>query len=347
MAESPDVRSGLADDPLPGVRNSSPLRVAVVGPGGWGRQHIRVFTERSDTTVVAVVGRDEERVRGQAAEAGTAGYTDIAAMLDAAQPDLVTVALPNEHHFAPTLQLIRAGVPLLVEKPFVFDLDEADQLLREAAERDLFLAINFNHRYAEPMLRARAAITAGTLGEIVFTSWRFGGEANFGTHPHAQLIETQCHAFDTIEHLCGPIVSVMAQLARPLDDGPYTTVAIALELANGGVGSLVGTYDSSYAYPLTHQLEINGRAGRLLVEDTVRRLTISTVGDETSQVWQAGYFNDEARQFQRTFDRHVDALLPALRSGGQPPIHARAGRRALALAMGCIDSFETGRRVPV
>jgi len=228
----------------------------------------------------------------------------------------------------------------------VFDLAEADQLLREAAERDLFLAINFNHRYAEPMLRARAAITAGTLGEIVFTSWRFGGEANIGTHPHAQLIETQCHAFDTIEHLCGPIVSVMAQMARP-HDGPYTTVAIALELANGGVGSLVGTYDSSYAYPLTHQLEINGRAGRLLVEDTVRRLTVSTVGDETSQVWQAGYFNDEARQFQRTFDRHVDALLPALRSGGQPPIHARAGRRALALALGCIDSFETGRRVPV
>ena len=127
-------------------------------------------------------------------------------MLDAVQPDLVTVALPNEHHFAPTLQLIRAGVPLLVEKPLVFDLAEADQLLREAAERDLFLAINFNHRYAEPMLRAQAAITAGALGDIVFTSWRFGGEANIGTHPHAQLIETQCHAFDTIEHLCGPIV---------------------------------------------------------------------------------------------------------------------------------------------
>jgi len=350
MTESPGVVNSVADEgagaALSDAGSGSPLRVAVVGPGGWGRQHIRVFTERSDTTVVAIVGRTDERVRRQAAEAGTTGYTDIAAMLDAAQPDLVTVALPNEHHFAPTLQLIRSGVPLLVEKPFVFDLAEADQLLREAAERDLFLAINFNHRYAEPMLRARAAITAGTLGEIVFTSWRFGGEANIGTHPHAQLIETQCHAFDTIEHLCGPIVSVMAQMARP-HDGPYTTVAIALELANGGVGSLVGTYDSSYAYPLTHQLEINGRAGRLLVEDTVRRLTVSTVGDETSQVWQAGYFNDEARQFQRTFDRHVDALLPALRSGGQPPIHARAGRRALALALGCIESFETGRRVPV
>ena len=75
MTESPGVVNRGADT------GSSPLRVAVVGPGGWGRQHIRVFTERSDTTVVAIVGRNDERVRRQAAEAGTTGYTDIAAML--------------------------------------------------------------------------------------------------------------------------------------------------------------------------------------------------------------------------------------------------------------------------
>ena len=116
----------------------------------------------------------------------------------------------------------------------------------------------------------------------------------------------------------------MAQMTD-LGRGARTTVAIALELANGGVGSLVGTYDSSYAYPSTHQLEVNGRAGRLLIEDTVRRLTVSTVGDETSQVWQAGYFNDEARQFQRTFDRHAADVVAALRAGDPPPIHARPG----------------------
>ena len=126
-------------------------------------------------------------------------------MLAAERPDLVTVCLPNEDHFATTLRLIRAGVPLLVEKPLVFDLAEADVLLAEAAERGLFFAINFNHRFAEPVQRAKAAIEAGELGELVFATWRFGGEANHGTSRHANLIETQCHGFDMLEHLVGPI----------------------------------------------------------------------------------------------------------------------------------------------
>ena len=59
----------------------------------------------------------------------------------------------------------------------------------------------------------------------------------------------------------------------------------------------------------------------------------------------ATYFDDESRNFAGTFDRHVDALLKALRAGHQPPIHARAGRRALQLAHAAIESHETERRV--
>ena len=92
-----------------------------------------------------------------------------------------------------------------------------------------------------------------------------------------------------------------------------------MEFANGAVGSLLGSYDSSYAYPLTHYLEVNGTSGRAFVEDTVKRLTLSQARNETSQAWQAGYFNDIEREFHRTFDRHVDELIRALVSGGGPP----------------------------
>jgi predicted dehydrogenase len=85
------------------------------------------------------------------------------------------------------------------------DLEEADALLEEADTRELFFAINFNHRYARPMRLASEAIRAGHLGEVVYARWRFGGEAGTSTHPHANLIETQCHGFDMPEYLCGPI----------------------------------------------------------------------------------------------------------------------------------------------
>ena len=122
---------------------------------------------------------------------------------------------------------------------------------------------------------------------------------------------------------------------------------MALHFASGAVGSLLGTYDSSYAYPGTHLLEINGTEGRVLVEDTVRRFTLHRAGDEIGRVWQAGYFNDTDRQFHQTFDKHVDDLLQAFREGRPPPVHAHAGRRALALAHAIIHSFQTGTRIDV
>jgi predicted dehydrogenase len=326
------------------VERDGRLRVAVVGAGGWGEQHARIFSRRPDTELVAIVGRTPERTAERAARYGTRPYVDLDAMLAAEQPDLVTVCLPNEGHFEPTLQLVRAGVPLLVEKPLVFDLAEADALLAAAAERDLFFAINFNHRFAEPVLRAKAAIDAGELGELVFATWRFGGEANHGTSRHANLIETQCHGFDMLEHLVGPIASVVAQ-ATDKTYGDWSTLAIALEFENGAVGTMLGSYDSSYAYPDSQRVEVNGTAGRLVIHDTVRELTISRAGDEVESRWRAGYFDDEARNFAGTFDRHVDAVLTALRAGAEPPVHARAGRRALALAHAVIASHETGTRV--
>jgi predicted dehydrogenase len=319
--------------------------VAVVGAGTWGEQHARVFARRPDTELVGIVGRTPQRVAARAAAYETTAYTSIEEMLSEARPDLVTTSLPNEGHFEPTLELIRHGVPLLVEKPLVFNLQEADRLIEEAAQRDLFFAINFNHRYAEPVQRAHAAIAAGELGDVVHVTWRFGGEANPGTSPHRNLIETQCHGFDMLEHLAGPISSVMAQMTNKTDESVYNTMVIAVAFANGAVGSLVGSYDSSYAYPDSQYIEVNGTRGRALVKDTVQELILSTAGEETHRVWRPGYFNDSGRTFTDTFDRHVEDVLAALRAGSDPPIHARAGRRAVQLAEASIRSFTDGVRV--
>jgi myo-inositol 2-dehydrogenase/D-chiro-inositol 1-dehydrogenase len=322
-----------------------PLRVVIVGAGQWGRQHARVFAGRPDVDLRAVAARHQGRAEARAAEWGIRAYTSVTEMIDAETPDLVSVCLPNEDHFDATMQVIEAGVPLLAEKPLAFDLAQADQMLDGAARRNLFFAINFNHRYAEPVRRARAAIDAGDLGEVVFASWRFGGEPGTSHHPDANLIETQCHGLDMLEYLCGPIASVMAQMTSR--DGGHPTVAVSLAFASGAVGTLLGSYQSSYAYPGTHLLEVNGTMARLLIEDTVKRFTFSRSGEETRQVWEASYFNDADRDFHRTFDKHADALLAALRAGAAPPVHARAGRRALEVAMAIISSFETGQRVPV
>ncbi len=322
------------------------LKIALIGAGGWGRQHARIFQERPDVEFCAIAGRTAERTEARAREFGVWAYTDIGAMLEREKPDLVSICLPNEGHFAPTLQVIEAGFPLLVEKPLVFDLAEADTLLREAESRKLFFAINFNHRYAKPVQKAKEAIDAGRLGDLVFATWRFGGEGGAG-HPFGNLVETQCHGFDMLEYLCGPIQTVMAEMSDKQTPDSFQDMAISLKFESGAIGSLVGSYNSSYAYADTHRVEINGTQGRVLVEDTVRRYSFQAAGSETAEVWSAGYFNDRDREFQRTFDAYMDDMLTAFRQDQPPPVPASAGRRALRLALASIESFQSGTRVTV
>ena len=99
------------------------LRVAVVGTGEWwGREHARVFSQRPDVELCAIVGRTSDKTVERAAEFETTPYVDLDEMLETERPDLVSLCLPNEGHFDTTLRVIRAGFPLLVEKPLVFDL---------------------------------------------------------------------------------------------------------------------------------------------------------------------------------------------------------------------------------
>ena len=327
------------------MTNSRRVKVALVGAGGWGFQHARVFSARDDVDLCAVAGRTEDRTRARAEQFGMRCYLDIGEMLQAEKPDLVSLSLPNMAHYEATLRVIRAGYPLLVEKPLVFDLAEAETLLREAEARHLFFAINFNHRYAKPAQLAKAAIDAGELGQIVFATWRFGGEGE-SAHPHANLIETQCHGFDMLEFLCGPIASLSAEMTDISGKG-FSTMSIALRFENGAVGGLVGSYDSSYAYPETHRVEVNGSLARIVIDDTFARYRFHRAGDEMGQTWQAGYFNDADRGFHNTFDAHLDHILARFKRGEAPPIHARAGYRALALAYAAIEAYEKGSRVDV
>jgi myo-inositol 2-dehydrogenase / D-chiro-inositol 1-dehydrogenase len=322
------------------------IRIAVVGVGGWGSVHARAFSQRDDAELCAVVDRNSRTAEARGSEFRVPHYVALSEMLRAERPDLVSLAVTNMQQVEPTLALIRAGVPLLVEKPLAFTLADADMVLTEAAARGQFFAINFNHRYARPVRLACEAIRQGRIGEPVFATWRFGGSKSPTDHPHANLIETQCHGFDMLEHCCGPIEALMAEMTDRTQGG-FTTLVVSLRFASGAVGSLVGSYDSSYEYGNTHLLEVNGTTGRILVEDTVRRFTFQQKGSEMREVWEAGYFNDADRTFRNVIHVHLDEILAAFRAGREPPVHARAGRRALALAEAAIASYRTGQRVQV
>jgi predicted dehydrogenase len=125
----------------------------------------------------------------------------------------------------------------------------------------------------------------------------------------------------------------------------FSTFVVSMKFKNNAIGSLLGSYDTSYAYPNSHYVEINGTKGRILIEDEVKKYTFNKKGSEIAEVWQAGFFNDYDREFLRTFDKHFNEVINNFLKGEKPPIHAAKGKRALQIAIASIKAMKTNKTV--
>ena len=190
------------------------IRVAVVGTGDWwGREHARVWSARPDSELVAVVGRLPTRPRCAPPSMGPRPTPTWTRCSTGRGPTWSPCACPTR---ATSSQPSGSSGPAsrCWSRSRWCSSGTRPNSSSPSGERDLFFAINFNHRYARPVQMAGAAIASGELGDVVFATWRFGGEAGTSADPHANLIETQCHGFDMLEHLCGPISSVAAHMTE-------------------------------------------------------------------------------------------------------------------------------------
>ena len=321
------------------------VKVALIGTGGWSLQHCRVLSQHPQVEFCGILGRNKNRTKKRANLFNVPYYLDLKDLIKYQQPDLINISLPNEHHYEMTMKVIKSNCHLFVEKPLVFKMNQADNLIKEAKKRKLFFGINFNWHYSTPVKKALEAIKKNKVGDINFISWRFGGGGG-GGDPHGNLIETQCHGFDMLEYLNGPIKSVHSFMTNKTKNG-YSTFVVSMKFKNNSIGSLLGSYDTSYAYPNSHYIEINGSKGRVLIEDQVKKYTFNKKNSEVAEVWEAGFFNDYEREFHRTFDKHYNEVIKNFLIKKPPPVIANAGKRALQLALASIMSMQTNKSIKV
>ncbi|HEY2003043.1 MAG TPA: Gfo/Idh/MocA family oxidoreductase, partial [Acidobacteriaceae bacterium] len=113
---------------------SQPLRVAVVGAGAFGRNHLRVYRELEQAgeavQLAAVVDRNAAVAAEAAAKFGVPPFETIELCLEAVAPlHAASVCVPTVHHASTAAPLLAAGLDLLIEKPLAASLADADSIL--------------------------------------------------------------------------------------------------------------------------------------------------------------------------------------------------------------------------
>jgi predicted dehydrogenase len=152
----------------------SHFKVAVIGAGAIGQDHVGSFKLHPAVQVIAIADVSRERARETAERFGIPEvFTDYTELLARTDIDVVSIALPNYLHAKVALDALRAGKHVMLDKPMATNAADGAKLAAEAKKRRLFFMVGQNFRFNHDTQTAKQVVDAGTLGEIYHakTSW--------------------------------------------------------------------------------------------------------------------------------------------------------------------------------
>ena len=147
-----------------------PLRTGIIGAGGIAQAHLRAISTIEEIEAVAVADIIRERAQQTAETWGIPHvYDDYREMLKHEDIDMVNVCTFHQAHCAPSVDALKAGKHVLVEKPMAATLEDAVTMTKAARDSDKLLMVALKTRFSPDMQAAKAIVDSGALGEIYYS----------------------------------------------------------------------------------------------------------------------------------------------------------------------------------
>ena len=156
---------------LTASKSGKVYRAAVIGrtgKGDYGHGYDLIFKDLENVELVAVADDNPDGLKKAVAKTGAKrAYANYVEMLQKEKPDLVSIA-PRwpDCHKEMALAAINAGAHIFMEKPIAEHLNDADEIVKAAANKGIKIAVAHNRRYAADFLRVKGLIEEGFLGAI-------------------------------------------------------------------------------------------------------------------------------------------------------------------------------------
>ncbi|WP_336785065.1 Gfo/Idh/MocA family protein [Paenibacillus sp. MMO-177] len=145
-------------------------RIGIIGSGGIASAHVRAYKQLPDVEIVAVAdvipGKADQFVTREQLP-GAIGFDDHRKLLEL-DLDGVSICTPNASHHVTTVDALRAGKNVLLEKPMSVTLDEAIDMVQVASDTGKMLTIGFQPRYDPNMKVVNEIVQSGKLGKVYY-----------------------------------------------------------------------------------------------------------------------------------------------------------------------------------
>ncbi len=340
------------------------LRIGMIGCGEIAVQTAKGIAAAESAEHVMVMDVDARVARDLGETHGVPWTTSVDEILSNPRVDAVYIAVPHYLHAPLTIQALRAGKHVLVEKPIATTLEDADRMIAAAREAGVKLSVAY-HAQVDPACRAvRELIADGAIGRVVGTRivyrgdkpssyWHGGYSGRIQTDWRTSrakagggvLIMNTVHDLNTIRFVTGlEVTRVYAEydtFATPVEVEDY--IALTYRYDNGAIGTLEAGSAVRGRDPLRETNRIYGETGQIILANPPRVFVSEERSGLRAGEWQDVPVSSDAPAGGRA--AIVDGFARAVLAGQEPPVRAADGRAALAIILAAYRSGQEHRAI--
>lgn len=309
------------------------LRLGMAGAGAIAQTYALALKQSLSTELVGVADVRQSAAVALAAGGACPGFTDYRALLDEAGCQAVVICTPPNTHPEIAAWFLERGVHVLCEKPLALDVDAAREMLAAADRSDALLTMASKFRYVDDVVRAKALVESGVIGEVVlfenaFTS-RVDMSRRWNSDPEISgggvLIDNGTHSVDIMRYFLGPLAEIQVIEGKRIQDIPVEdTVRVFVRSVSGVMGNIDLSWSVNKELP--NYISIYGSEGTIHVGWKEARFRRSSDAEWT--IYGRGY--DKVQAFGSQLDNFAAAVA------GHEPL-----RITLEDALASVEVIET------
>lgn len=314
------------------MNNEQPVRVAVIGIGHLGRHHARILAEMPNTELVAVVDINEKVGREIAEKFAVPYYSDFRQL--EGKVTAVTVVVPTTLHHEVARFFLQRNVHTFIEKPITKTLEEANDLVRLAGEKQLTLQVGHVERFNAAIIKLQSLTESPR-----FIECQRMGPFSKRVHDVGVVQDLMIHDIDIVLSLVrSPIMRIDAVGIPVLTDNEDIANAHIL-FANGCIANLTASRISDEVIRKLRIFEMDKYVSLDYANQAITLRRKSQVEEkiikEELEVHKVEPLRLELEHFIRCVEEHK-----------KPLVTIEDGKNALEVALEILSQIEAGQVTP-
>jgi predicted dehydrogenase len=323
--------------------NDKPIRVAVVGAGEFGKNHVRVWRQMEGAEMAGIVDTNPDRAAKIAAEFDTRVIPDLDALATEGV-SAVSLAVPTKEHARVGCRLLEAGIDVLVEKPMAASVEDADRLIVSAARAHRILQIGHVERFNPAVVAAQKIVQRPMFFEVhrlgIFTPRSLDIDV---------VYDVMIHDLDILLSLVDAPVADLKAVGIPVITDKVDIAHARVEFETGTVANLTASRVSTERVRKMRFFQEREYVSLDFTRQDALRIKVTP--GVSSPVAPGGTlpaigFEKLECALEEPLHAELRAFLDSVRTRKPAVVDGAAGRRALALADSVMAGIlEHARRV--